>query len=467
MIRLKIKDIKDFFRQYKIEIILFSIGSLVRLFFLFLSLHARSYDYNFMGGDGYYEIGRNLWRNGFFSNRLNAPFILDPMRTPGLPYLISFFLFLFKTPLVFLIFQVLFSGFLQVIGFKIARFFGLSVLASFLICLFWIIDPLSISLSIRMITETFFTLFFLLFVFFVTWIIKSLEKLNYHNFVLAGLSLGLATLFKPTTLYFAVLLSIVWLLDRLIKRRSLFLKQIFVFLFCVYIVTVPWFLHNFKIYGIFNYSTAKEQVMYSNLIPSIWSYKNNESYDKSLERLYLSDGFQELSEVAMKNTSWFRTRVVEEIKKNPKEFLEVGLVSTMTFFTHDGSLDLLMMLKKADASTQFPHGLSFFHQPFSKIAQSLFQLAVSPFLLVLFFRLIWVGLTFLFLSGIVFFLVNKRNDLLAWFFLICILYFSLTTISNGLTVNGRFRFPVDILILCFVVWGIKLFSNLIHKPIRT
>jgi len=52
--------------------------------------------------------------------------------------------------------------------------------------------------------------------------------------------------------------------------------------------------------------------------------------------------------------------------------------------------------------------------------------------------------------------IRKKFNIYSGFFLFLVLYFALTTIANGLGVNARLRYPVNALILIFIIQGLQV-----------
>ena len=90
-------------------------------------------------------------------------------------------------------------------------------------------------------------------------------------------------------------------------------------------------------------------------------------------------------------------------------------------------------------------------QPWPELYGTLKGLFFSPAVFIILTRWLWTLITFLFFAGIIHKFIKKKLTLPAALALICVAYFALTTISNGLCVNARFRFPVNVFIFTFAV----------------
>lgn len=452
--------IKSFYQQYKIEIFIFILALSLRLMFFYLAAAKANFIYEDLRADGYYEIAYNLVNHGIFSiSRME----LDSHRTPGLPFLIAPFLYA-KSVLSFFILQIIVGGLLPVLGRRLAVLLDLPSKIATIVAVFLAVDPMGIKLSLVMLTETFFTLFFLLFIFFAARFIRSSSEtqVNEHKIfkiaVYSGIFLGIATLFRPTTLYLPALLIMIWFLWRYLSKRKLLWRCVTIFLIAAWLLPAGWTYRNYRIFNVASYSSIKEGVLYAALAPSILAFKNNIDYTTAQNRFFTSEGLPGMPDIYIDQAADFQKKAMAVILANPKQFLEVAAVSVFTFFTHDGALDLLSLAGLNNgASASFPHGLSIFKQSAGQFFSMIGKILKTALSVVLLTRLVWFVVTIAFVFSLVYQIVNKRINAIALFFLICILYFALTTITNGLTVNARFRFPVNTLILIFAAQGVYLF----------
>ena len=452
--------IKNFYQQYKIEIFIFILALFLRLVFFYFAAAKEVFIYENLRADGYYEIAYNLVNHGIFSiSRME----LDSHRTPGLPFLIVPFLYA-GSVLSFFILQIIVGSLLPVLGRRLAALLCLPSKIATVIAVFLAVDPMGIKLSLVMLTETFFTLFFLLSVFFSVHFIRlsSVMQMNRHKIIktviYSGVFLGIATLFRPTTLYLPALLIGFWILWRYLAKQKLLWPCLIIFLIAAWLLPAGWTYRNYRVFNVAAYSSIKEGVLYAALAPSILAFKNNIDYTTAQNRFFASEGLLGMPDVNIDRAADFQKRATVVILANPKQFLEVAAVSVFTFFTHDGALDLLSLAGfNTGVSASFPHGLSVFKQSAGQFFSMLIRILKTPLFIILFTRLVWFAVAIIFVFSLGYQIINKKINAPCLFLLICILYFALTTITNGLTVNARFRFPVNTLILIFAAQGVYLF----------
>lgn len=327
------------------------------------------------------------------------------------------------------------------------------------------VEVMGISLSMQIITETFFTLFFLLAIFYLVKLLKNFflggtffnENKPYGLVILSGFLLSLTTLIRPSSIYMPFFIAVAWVIyGYKVKIKNIF-KYVLVFLLASYLILTPWFYRNYKVFNVVGYSSAKELVLFSNLAPTILAMRNHQSYDQAQKEFFLAQGFDRLPDVYLDEADWFKERAVKVIYNNPVYFLEAAAISVYTFFTHDGALSLLGQLNLSGGYLNYPHGLSFFKQSFHDLGTSIIGMVSSPLALVLLLRVFWILIAICFIMSLGYQAIRRKFNVYSGFFLFLVLYFTLTTIANGLCGNARFRYPVNALILIFIIQGLQAY----------
>jgi len=159
----------------------------------------------------------------------------------------------------------------------------------------------------------------------------------------------------------------------------------------------------------------------------------------------------------------YRDRAVAELKKHPVAIVKSVGVTLLTFFTHDG---MLVVLRHAGIHLSVmgnqPSFLLAMQNPV-RAFHVLKDMLLSPAIVVLGARMVWVLGALLFLCGVLLFFRDRGFHLPGLIALSLIAYFALTAAINGLGINARFRIPVNALILTFAVYA---FAQLYHLLIR-
>ena len=408
--------------------------------------------------DGYYNIAVNLWQHGVFSLGTATGLPLDSSRTPGYPGLIFVSLWLTKSIWLLMVAQLIVASLLPVLVGRLGRMAGLPERFNIVAMLLLAIDPFGLSVSVKLFTETWFTLALLV---AITQLVVGINRMKMQAeerfpiapWLLAGFLLGVATLFRPTTTYLAVVLVGAWIAYRLIIKKRLYVQWLALFLVCAWLPIAPWMARNYSVFHTFTYSVIKEQVLYATLAPSILAIKEHRPFSVVQAAYYAADGFTDFPAPTVAEAPWFRARALATIKQYPREFLIVSGISVATFFTHDGALDLLSLCGRGLSPATLPHWLSFVQLSSGERWQSLRTLAQGALPLIVLDRLLWIVIALLFFGSIGYQLAQRQLSVVIGLLILIIAYFSFTTISNGLSVNARFRFPVDGLILLVIAQG--------------
>lgn len=459
--------IRIFLKNYKIELIIFLLALILRLIIFYIAAYQNNFVFTNFLADGYYELSHNLVNHHIFSGVMDGYLKPESLRAPGLPIIIAPFLYFFQSVFGFIILQIIAGSFLPLISRQIALNLQLSARLANLVGFFMVFEPLGLSLSTLVLTETFFTFFFLLFILYLIKFLRfmkttepsALKKYHYQEIILSGAFLSLATLIKPTTIYLPFILVIFWLVYRYFLKQVFFWKLIFIFIIFSNLFLPPWFYRNYNVSGVFGYTSAKAWVMYWALAPSILTYKNKQSFDQAQKEFFASSGLVNPPDYNLENSAWLVKQASKIIFAHPLYLAESALVSVYTFFTHDGAYSLISLLGLKTDFSRFKHGLGFFNQSGAEIFGSIIKMLPTPMIMILIARIFWVFISLAFLASAIYQLIRKKINLFSGFLLTIILYFAATTTLNGLGVNARFRFPVNSLIIIYIFIGWSIFKD--------
>lgn len=144
------------------------------------------------------------------------------------------------------------------------------------------------------------------------------------------------------------------------------------------------------------------------------------------------------------------------ILAHPKAIIEVSLINVFTFLTHDGALTVL-----GNAGIQPKVGfsrpaLSYLLSSPVEFVREASGFILSPFVIVLILRLFWIAVAIMFFVGVWKLWRKKGITPAISLGLILVLYFVATTPSNGLTVNARFRMPIEPIMVVVALMGISM-----------
>lgn len=440
------------FRKYKKEIALLLLAIVVRLLFFFVCLSANGGDVitTVRGQDWYFEISRNLILGNGFSAETVPPFTPYSYGVPGYPYFLYFLLLLTggSYAAVALI-QLLLSAFIPLLGMYLARLitpafyeyrhvpFTVGVLLAF--------APYQVLHSFIFFTETLFTA---LFVGFLILFVKYLQTPSVRLALASGFVLGLSTLVKPTVQYVPVLVTAFVLWRFRSEWRRKFFVQIGCFLAIFSLVLSPWIYRNYRTFHVFNLSAQVSFNLYTTLLPSVLAVEHHSTFKEEQGKL---------PPVTQGSLFGAGESVPRQILSHPIALMKLAALSAFTFFTHDG---MLTFLQSAGVTPNAYLGKPAIFLALSDpigFAKTIFGYLHTGMAAVLVMRLFWITLTLFFVLGL-FHLFRRRFFTPGLFFVvILVFYFMLTTMINGLTVNARFRVPVEPIIFTVAMIGLVPF----------
>ena len=197
--------------------------------------------------------------------------------------------------------------------------------------------------------------------------------------------------------------------------------------------------------------------MFAALAPSVLAVHFKESLSDAQERFFLSVGISEYPDVKLHQTSFFDQHAMNILTMYPKDFATVAATSIVTFFTHDGVLELLGSMGFQTSYTDLTQRIS--HVVSSKQWGAFTPLLFSPLPFIAVVRIFWFATTMLFFWIIIRSLWQGNRSPLLLFYTIVIVFFCITTIANGFAVNARFRFPVQPLLLSVVLLAVASWNQ--------
>lgn len=449
---------KNFLKKHKVVIVIFLIALIAHSALFFVNFSNNGYELvsTIRGGDGYFEISRNLTEGKGFTDKVDPPFSPDPLRPPVYPFFIAGILLLFGSYWAVLVIQLLISSVIPLLGMSIVNKVIPSNKIAISVGILLAIEPYSALFSSIFYTETVFIfLFFLFLIFFFNYFKNS----SYRNIIWASLFLGLATLAKPTVQFLPIVIPffILWHFRKAISKKLIL--QIIIFIGLFMITISPWLYRNHKEFGVVGMSSQPAFNLYLYFVPSTLSIENKTNYRTEFEKLIKEKGFSE-KEITLTTSKYYTKKSLNILKKYPVAIIKLIGISLVTFFTHDG---MLTVLQHAGYSTSVslskPALFLLFDSPLEFFG-IIKKVVVSPLMLILLVRIIWIIITAIAIWGVIKAFIDKKINILAIFALFLIIYFAATTTINGLGVNARFRMPINIFIFMFTVYG---FLNIVEK----
>ncbi len=164
-----------------------------------------TYAFNSLDAREYYQIARNVFQHGIFSQSEHAPFVPDTWRTPGYPVFLAGWMWLFgAAPLVLVLVQQLVCVLNAALFYFVARQY-LSAGRLLLAAACFVLEPYHLFYSLWLLATTLFVTLLLL-----AWFcyIRAERKKSVWWFVAAGVFCGLLVLVRPIGIMVPVLLGL-------------------------------------------------------------------------------------------------------------------------------------------------------------------------------------------------------------------------------------------------------------------
>lgn len=450
-----------FLKDHKIEVCIFILAIVVRCLYLGLSVYAYHGDIigAVQGADGYYSISQNLIQGNGFSSDGAVPYTLNSFRPPLQPYFLAVTYSIFGNYWLTVALLILMGSFIPIIAMLIARFIfdnrtvivGTGILLA--------LEPVSILYSTLFYSETLFIFFFLLAIFYVFTYVHQ-EKWQ-HGFFAAAL-LGFATLTKAVSMYLPLFLIPLFLLH---FRKELTTKRILAavtFIAIFLLVLSPWLYRNYREFHSIGITSEEGVTLYTVLIPSMFAIENGTSFQQEFAT-WTANGVIGPNKATIDLNAQYVRAAIPILLAHPVPLLVLSANTAIAFFTHDGMFDFIKHVgARPDVLLGKPALFLLFSDPM-KLLGFIGYYATTPTILILVMRIIWFIATIFFFIGAVYVIQRQKFTFYAMVAFCTVLYFALMTLTIGLTVNSRYRLPVESLIIPFALYGFMYCKTLWYQ----
>lgn len=436
-----------YIRAHKFEIGIFILAVLVRLalFGATFTAHERVFEDTISGADGYFVISQNILAGHGYSSQGSPPYVLNSIRPPVQPYFLAGAHVLFGGYWGPFALQILMGGAIALLGIALARYFTLSKKAPYAVGILLAVEPLGSLFSTIFYAETTCTFLLLL---ALLCFFKYIDEHKLPLLLCAGAALGLSTLAKPTVEYVALLCSaaLAWHYRATLRKE---LPRIALFALTFLLVLSPWVYRNWSVFGVAGVSPQLGEQLNVVLVPSVLSMENGTTFDYEYRKV-ISAGGADTNTASIASSSEYLHRALPILLAHPKALALTMANTALNFFIHDG---VYVVLDYAGAQPKGSLGkpalfllLSDPGKLFGYIKSVIFE----PTIAILFARVFWIMTTILFVAGsarIAWHHDNTRRML----GVAVVIYFMLTTLIIGIAVTGRYRLPVNAIILSVAV----------------
>jgi 4-amino-4-deoxy-L-arabinose transferase-like glycosyltransferase len=411
--------------------------------------------------EGYHKLAIQLLQNHSF---VVPGTDLDTFRTPGYPVFISCIYSIFGINASAVLFIQIFLNLGSVL---LLYYIGKSLINKsfgFIAALLLCIEPDHLLNIFYLLTDTLFVFIFLLSCLFLILFVRK-NKTIYV--VLSAAVLGLATLVRPISFLFPlVLISGLVVYLALYKKSSIILiaKNSLLVLFTFGLTISPWLIRNYEMYG---YSKLSSISGYNLLNYNVaFSVKKAEKKQIDIIRNDFDSIVNKRATREQLNNPFYKSDVQAEvakdyIKKHKKEYIKshclgmLNIYSSMDFKTFSRRI-----LRIGDDVSQKYNGGSF-----DKFAINIHRFKTLPFS-TLFIGGIYSLLLFLYYTTAIlgsFLFFREKRYLLLFYIVTCILYFTLLIGVVGL---ARYKLSISPFYIFLSAYGIYYIINW-HRQFKT
>lgn len=441
--------LKNFWEKYKVYILIFGVALLARIALLVTLLILYGQDTLVTGDTKRYLALADSVVDGF--GYVYKGF-LETYRAPGYPGYLMPFVFLGLPLWLASVLQIGIASLIPVFVYKfVKQDLQINSKLAWVAVFLAIFEPVQMYYSVMLLPCTFFGVLFLI---GVIYLVKWINNQSYRSIIFSALALGIANYFRPAGLYIPVFIG-VFALGYLFYKKSISksaFKQVAVFVIISIFTMVPWSLRNYFIYDNFSFVSS---TAYNSLVYAAASSKSvEEGRDYNQVRLDLLAEVKANAPVPanpydLRNEKYILDKSKAIVAKYPVGFIKSYLLGLNTFL-FSGNYHYMLLRHGVISMPQ--KGLSFSliiaGQGVDKAFKTLVSYAGSPYvMLAVLGKVFWILMVFGSLVGAYF----RRREPIAWVFVACMLYFSLTILSVTIGVEARHRYMLNPLIFSFFV----------------
>ena len=430
--------------ENKTEIILISLGLILRLFLFFIIAPYTDYGEKFiLTGDapGYNELATLISSGQPMSDA--GPF-LSTLRTPGYPIFISLFYFLFNNVIwIPILFQVIIDSFMVLIIMKMTRLFYLNKIDLYA-GIFWAIEPFFIIYSNTLYSDMLFVWLLLISYYQFFKFFKYRGKINLFY---SSLFLGLSTLVRPISLLLIFVNLLFIVTYQKINEIKLFkFRKMLIYSFIFFLIICIWCVRNKIVHKHFFFSSSGD---YNSLMLYAAPIFNDDG-EKNIEEV--------LDMLLYKHKYLYNNDRFLYYKKYNKKAIQIILSNKMIFMKHSiyGVIDMFFSIEKVRFEkivniNSKVNCIDFIlkNKFFNSIKYIINNLSFNELIYIILFIVFLFIEYFLVIIGIFISIKSNKNTLIL---LIPILYFVVITGSAGI---GRFKLPIIPFYLIFCAIGFK------------
>jgi len=456
----------DFLRSHKIEIGIFVLALLLRLFYFGLSLEVNNGNITatIAAADDYFTVSNNLIEGNGLSRDVAPPYTPYSFRPPLFHFFVAGAYELFGGYWGVIFFHIILASLLPLLGMILVGYFIEDRRVLIALGIFLALEPSLVLYSVFLYSEIFF-----IFLFFISlWALFEYMKNERLRFLaLSAFLLGLATLTRPTTEYLPLVIGAVLLWSwrgHILSRKTFAHLGVYAALFLLTIS--PWVYRNYVVFGVLGISPQTGVNLYTELLPTVYSIERGTTFQKEFAAIRDS-GVHGPNEADITEGDKDMAIAIPLLLGHPKALVLSILNSGWSFFALDGTFDFLrhIMIRPQEMIGK-PSMVALFSDPFIVVSYFMRNMNDGTLVFILLMRAMWILMTILFLFGVWRYGRSRGAHSHAVLAAIIVLYFAATSFVTGFGLTARYRLPVNVFIVAFAFYEIAAITPRLRYTMR-
>ncbi len=454
-----------FLHLHKVEIGIFILALLARLFYFGLSLEVNNGNVinTVAAADGYFTVSQNLIDGHGLSSDAGPPYTPYSFRPPLFHFFIAGTYAFFGNYWGVIFLQIVLASLLPVLGMRLAGYFIENRRVLIALGVFLALEPSFVLYSVFLYSE----------IFFIFWLFVATEALFAYlrngrsgYLVFSGFLLGLATLTRPTTEYLPIIIGAMLLWNHRGNFSRKILTDVGMYAAVFLLTIAPWVYRNYIVFGVAGISPQAGVNLYTQVLPTVYSIERGTTFQEEYNALTAA-GVHGPNEADITEGRKYMKIAVPLLLAHPKGFTLSILNDGWSFFVLDGTFNFLRHIQiRPEEMIGKPSLVALFSDPAAVGVYILRNLNSPVVFSILLARAVWVSLTLLFLLGVWRYRKSRGMSLHATAAFLIILYFAATSLLAGFGLSSRYRLPVNVFIVAFAFYEIAAIAPRLLQKVR-
>ncbi|MDP3793884.1 MAG: glycosyltransferase family 39 protein, partial [Candidatus Uhrbacteria bacterium] len=389
-------------------------------------------------------------------------------RTIGYPLFLAGGLAVFRSTIGFILFQIFLASFTPLVVLRLGKQLHLGKKAAWIAAWIAALEPHLVYYSVTILTESMYTLIFLI---GLIYIFRTMETMRVTDSLRAGIAFGVGMLIKPLLQFFPFILFFFMLPWSRRIHWKMTIKHTVIILATIFIILVPWMYRNDQVFHSWSLSSQGPNAALFYLGTSIVSVRDQLTYQDAEAKV--KQEFVQAYGNSMTPTERSAASMqaaIGYIKENPGILARLIAINTFTFWTssnYNGFLNYYRLIPRIDHSVLPPtHYLA--QGRIGDLFGSFWKIFSQPFYAIgVFGRLIWLAITFFFITGLIaaYRRIPDRRLQLVFLLALCA-YMTAVVWVDGLGIESRLRYPLMPIEFLYAAYGgLIFFERFRHKKL--